>query len=97
MSQLFASDGQRTEASASGTSPSNEYSELIPFSIHWFDLSAVQGTLESSLVQKHQFFSAQLSLNGPILTSIHDYWKTHSFDYTELCQQSDASAFKYAV
>ena len=32
-------------------------------------------------------------LYGPALTSIHDYWKDHSFDYTDLCQQSDVSAF----
>ena len=32
-------------------------------------------------------------LYGPTLTSIHDYWKNHSFDYTDLCQQSDVSAF----
>ena len=30
---------------------------------------------------------------GPTLTSIHDYWKNHSFDYLGLCQQSDVSAF----
>ena len=33
-------------------SPSNEYSELICFKIAWFDLLAVQGTLES-LLQHH--------------------------------------------
>ena len=33
-------------------SPSNEYSELISFRIHWFDLIAVQGTLKS-LLQHH--------------------------------------------
>ena len=33
-------------------SPSNEYSELISFSINWFDLLAVQGTLKS-LLQHH--------------------------------------------
>ena len=27
------------------------------------------------------------------LTSVHDYWKNHSFDYVDLCQQSDVSAF----
>ena len=27
------------------------------------------------------------------LTSIHDYWKNHSFDYTDFCWQSDISAF----
>ena len=26
-------------------------------------------------------------------TSIHDYWKSHSFDNTDLCWQSDVSAF----
>ena len=30
-------------------------------------------------VQKHQFFDAQL-VYSPTLTSIHDYWKNHSFD-----------------
>ena len=32
-------------------------------------------------------------LYGPTLVSIHDYRKNHSFDYTDLCQQSDVSAF----
>ena len=27
------------------------------------------------------------------LTSIHDYWKNHSFDYMNLCWQSDVSVF----
>ena len=30
-------------------------------------------------------------LYGPTLTSIHDYWKSHSFDYMDLCQQSNVS------
>ena len=45
-------------------SPSNDYSELISFRMDWLDLLAVQGTLKSLLqhtVQKHQFFSTQLS------------------------------------
>ena len=49
-------------------SPSNEYSGLISFMIHWLNLLAVQGT------SKHQFFSAQLY--SPTIPSIHDYWKT---------------------
>ena len=32
-------------------------------------------------------------LYGPTLTSIHDYRKNHSFDYTDLCGQSNVSAF----
>ena len=27
------------------------------------------------------------------LISIHDYWKKHSFDYADLCRQSNLSAF----
>ena len=34
-------------------------------------------------------------LCGPTLTPIHDYWKNHSFVYSDLCQQSDVSAFQY--
>ena len=47
------------------TSPSNEYAGLISFSIDWFDLLSVQGTLKSffrATVWKHQFSSAQPSL-----------------------------------
>ena len=44
-------------------SPSNEYSGLISFRMDWLDLLAVQGTFKNfHIVQKHQFFSAQLSL-----------------------------------
>ena len=74
--------------------PSNEYSGLISFRIDWLDL-AVQETLKSLFQHhssKHQFFGASI-LYGPTLTSIHDYWKNHSFDYTDLCQQSDVLAF----
>ncbi|KAB0337681.1 hypothetical protein FD754_025047 [Muntiacus muntjak] len=30
---------------------------------------------------------------GPTFTSVHDYWKNHSFDYIYFCWQSDVSAF----
>ena len=64
---------------------SNEYSGLISFRVDWFDLLAVQGTLESSLTPKFKRTnSLALSLlYGPTLTSIYDYWKSHSFCYTE--------------
>ena len=39
--------------------------------------------------QFESFISLMLSLlNGPTLTSAHDYWKNHSFDYMDLCWQS---------
>ena len=34
-------------------------------------------------------------LHGPTVTSIHEYWKNHSFDYTDLCWQRNVSAFLY--
>ena len=46
-------------------SPSNEYSGLISFSMDWFDLLVVQGTLKSLLQHhssKHKLFGVQLSL-----------------------------------
>ena len=45
----------------------------------------------SATIQKHQFVLSLLY--GPTLTSVRDYWKNHSFDYTDLCQQSNVSAF----
>ena len=52
----------------------------------WFDLLAVQGTLKS-LIQHHSSKASVLWLSAffmiPTLTSIHDYWKNHSFDYTD--------------
>ena len=49
----------------------------------WLDLLAVQGTLKISFPtsQSKSINSSVLSfLYGPPLTSIHDYWKNHSFD-----------------
>ena len=65
-------------------SPSNEYTGVISFRMGWF-YHASQFENMSSLVLS--------LLYGPIFTSIHDYWKNHSFGYTDLCWQSDVSAF----
>ena len=72
--------------------PPSEYSGLISFRIDWFNLLAVQGTLKSLLPNTtvESINSSALSLlYGPTITSIHDYWKNHSFDYMDLCGQSD--------
>ena len=76
-------------------SPCSEYSGLISFRVDWFDLLAVQGTLKS-LLQHHSSKAsswALSSLYSPILTSIRDYWKNHSFDEMDLCWQSNVCAF----
>ena len=73
-------------------SPSNEYSGLIYFKIDWLDLLAIQGTLksflqhhssEASILQCSAFFMVQFSC--PYMTT----GKKHSFDYMDLCWQSD--------
>ena len=60
-------------------SPSNEYSGLISLRIDLFDLLAIQGT--SPTPQFKSINPLRFSfLYGPTLTSMHDYWKKHSFD-----------------
>ena len=104
MSQFFVSGSQSIGASASAAVfPVNiqgwfslGLTGLISFRIDWFDLLAVQWNLKSLLQHhnsKHQFFSTEPSLwsNSHICTWLLE--KTHSFDYMDLCQQSDVSAF----
>ena len=73
---------------------SNEYSRLISFRIDWFDLLA--GTLKS-LLQHHSSKASILQCSAFFMVQLsHLYMttgKNHSSDYTDLCQQSDISAF----
>jgi len=67
------------------------------FPLGWIGLISLQSkgfsrVFSNTTVQKHQFFGASL-LYGPTLISIHDYLKNYSFDYTDLCWQSNVSAF----
>ena len=98
MSQVFKSDDQSTGTSASAS--------ILPMNIQgWFPLgltdliSFLRDSQESSpALQFESINSLALSLlYGPTLTSVHDYWKNHSFDYTDLCWQSDVSAFIYTL
>ena len=65
-------------------SPSNEYSRLISFRMDWSSPIPQLKSINSS---------ALIFLYRPALTSIHDYWKNHSFDYRKLCRQSTVFAF----
>ena len=63
--------------------PSTEYSGLISFRIDCFDLFACsRHSQESSPIPQFKSInSLALSLlYVPTLTSVHDYWKNHSFD-----------------
>ena len=75
--------------------PSNEYSGLISFKIDRLEFLAVQGTLKR-LLQHHSLEALILWCSAFFmvqLTSVHTYWKNHSFGYMDLCWQSDIFAF----
>ena len=64
----------------------------FPIFLPWSDgTKGFSRVFSNTTVQKHQFFGAQLY--SPTLTSIHDYWKNHSFDQTDLYWQNNVSAF----
>ena len=77
-------------------SPSNEHSGLISFKMDLvvFPCSPRNSQESPPTSQFKSINSSVLSfLHSPALTSIHDYWKNHNFDYMDLCQQSNVSAF----
>ena len=73
-------------------SPSSGYSGLISFRIDWLDLLAVQGTLKS-LLQHHSSKASIVWCSAFFMVQLSHPYMTSSFDYTDLCQQSDISAF----
>ena len=83
-SQLFTSDGQNIEASASASVllPKNtqDWSPLGLTGLISLQSKGLSRVFSNTTVQKHQFFGARF-LYSPTLTSIHDYWKNHSSDY----------------
>ena len=54
------------------------------------DRGTLKATVHEITKKSHTAEQPALSLS---LTSVHDYWKDHNFDYTDLCRQSDVSAF----
>ena len=60
----------------------------------WSPCSPRDSQDSSPMPQFKSINSSVLSLlYGPALISVRDYWKNHSFDYTQLCWQSNVSAF----
>ena len=95
MSWLFAPSSQSIGVSASAS--------VLPVNIQgWFSLGltslisllskGLSRVFSSTTIWRYQFFGAQLSLwsNSHIP---NDYWKNHTFDYMDLCRQSDIFAF----
>ena len=56
-------------------SPSNKYSGLISFRIHWFDLLAVQGTLKS-LLQYHSSKASNLPCSAFFIVQLSNPYMT---------------------
>ena len=89
MSQLFALGGQHIGGSDSAP--------VLPMNIQgWFPLgltgliSLLSKGLFNSLLQHHNSKALILWCSVffmPTLTSVHDYWKNHSFNYSDLYQQ----------
>ena len=64
----------------------------------WSSCSPRDSQESSPAPQLRSISSSTLSfLYGPALTSLHDYWINYSFNYMDLCWQSNVSAFSYAV
>ena len=87
MSQLFASVGQSIGVSASESVLPMNIQGGFPLGLTgWISLQSkgLSRIVSSTTVRKHRFLNAWPS-HGPILTSILDYWKNHSFDNTNLC------------
>ena len=76
------------------------YSGLISFRIDWSNFHVVQGISQESSPMP-QFKSTNSSvfsfLYGPTLIPICDYWKNHTFNYTDLCQQNNVSVMDIIV
>ena len=93
MSQLFASGGQSIRASAS-VLPINiqglfplEFTGLISLQSKGLSRVFSNTTIWKASIPWHADFFIVQHLH------IHDYWKNHSIDYTDLCQESHVSAF----
>ena len=87
VSQFFASGGQSIGVSASAS--------VLPVNIQdWFPLGwtgwiffGPRDSKESSPTPKFKSINSSVLsfLYSPTLTSIHEYWKNQSFDWTDLC------------
>ena len=71
----------RTGVSASASVLLMNIQDWLPLGLAgWISLQSkgLSGVFYNNTVKKHQFFSTQLYV--PTLTSLHGYWKKHSFD-----------------
>ena len=95
MSQLFTGDGRSTGVSALASVLPMKTQDWSP--LEWTGWIFLQSKGLSRVFSTPQFkninSSALSFLYNTTLTSIHDYWKNHCLDETNLCWQSNVSAF----
>ena len=99
MSQLFSSGGQSIGVSVSASG--------LPMNTQdWFPLGWTgQISLQSKGLSRVFFNTTVENINSlalsflysQTLTPTHDYWKNRSLDETDLCWQSNVSAFNVAI
>ena len=89
VSQFFASGGQSIGVSAPASVLLMNIQGQFPLGlIGLISLLSRDSQVSSPAPQFKSISSSTLSLlYGPTLTSVHGYWKNHSFDYMDLCQQ----------
>ena len=94
-SRLFTSAGQNIGALASASFlPMNTQAWFHYDWLVWSPCCPRDCQESSPTPQFKNISSSVLSLiYGPTLTSLGDYWKNHSFHYTNICWQSNVSAF----
>ena len=93
MSWLLTSRGQSIEASASASVLPMNIQGRFPLGLTSLICLMSKGlsrVFSSTTIQKHLSFIKP----SPTLTSIHDYWESHSFDYMDFCWQNDGDTME---
>ena len=82
VSQFFPSNGQIIGASASASVLPINTQDWFPLELTVWSLCSPRDSQDSSPIPQFKRISSSMSNFpfGPTLTSIHDYWKNHSFD-----------------
>ena len=96
VSHFFPSGGQSIGVSASASVLPMNIQDWFPLGwTGWISLQSkgLSRVFFNTLQFKSISYLAVSFLYSRPLTSRHDYWKNHSFDWTDFCWQSNVSAF----
>ena len=93
MSWLFTSGGQSVGASTSASVLPMNIQDRFPLGLT--GLTSLQSKRLSSPTSQFKSINSLVFsfIFGPALTSIHDYWKNHSFDYMDFVSKVTSLLF----